>query len=103
MKSLQILKTNIAKAALAAAFLFVGYSASALITPNDFEGDDSSRIEAAIKKACETGERSVEIPRMNKARRDAVWLIDRAILLPTTSRLSCATALCGLLPKSKTT
>lgn len=91
MKSLQILKTNIAKTALASAFIFVFHSANALITPNDFEGDDSSRIEAAIKKACETGERSVEIPRMNKARRDAIWLIDRAILLPTTSRLSCAT------------
>ena len=88
---------------MASAFIFVFHSANALITPNDFEGDDSSRIEAAIKKACETGERSVEIPRMNEARKDAIWLIDRAILLPTTSRLSCATALCGLLPKSKTT
>lgn len=101
MKSLQILKTNIVKAALASAFLFVFHSANALITPNDFEGDDSSRIEAAIKKACETGERSVEIPRMNKVRKDAVWLIDRAILLPDDFTLVLRDCLVRLAPDVK--
>ncbi len=56
----------------------------AAVTPNDFaEGSDSDRIEAAIAKAVETGERSVEIPRINKAGAQALWLISRAILVPS--------------------
>ncbi len=101
MKSLQILKTNIAKTAFAAAFFLASFSANALITPNDFDGDDSSRIEAAIKKACETGERSIEIPRVNKARKDAIWLIDRAILLPDDFTLVLRDCLVRLAPDVK--
>jgi polygalacturonase len=54
------------------------------ITPNGFPGSsDSDRIEAAIAEAVQTGERSIEIPRMNKLSKKPLWLIDRAILLPS--------------------
>jgi len=55
-----------------------------VITPNEFSGKtDSDRIEAAIAEAVKTGERSIEIPRMNRDRNQPLWLIDRAILLPS--------------------
>ena len=68
------------------------------VTPNEFSGSDSERIERAIAKACETGERSIEIPRMNTARKDAVWLIDRAILLPDDFTLRLTDCLVRLAP-----
>ena len=68
------------------------------VTPNEFAGSDSERIERAIAKACETGERSIEIPRMNAARKDAVWLIDRAILLPDDFTLRLTDCLVRLAP-----
>lgn len=61
-----------------------GCAAFASVTPNAFtEGSDSDRIEAAIAQAIATGERSIEIPRMNAKRGQAIWLIDRAIMLPS--------------------
>lgn len=78
-------------------------AANALITPNDFasEKSDSDRIDAAIKAACESGERSVEIPRFNKARKEAIWLIDRAILLPDDFTLVLRDCLVRLSPDTK--
>ncbi len=56
----------------------------AAVTPNDFkDGSDSDRIEAAVAKALETGERSIEIPRLNAKSGQALWLIERAILVPS--------------------
>lgn len=53
----------------------VGFAA---VTPNDFaEGSDSDRIEAAITQAVKTGDRSIEIPRMNRKRGQPLWLIER--------------------------
>ena len=75
--------------------------ADAIITPNDFEGGDSERIEAAIKKACESGERSIEIPRFNKGRNSTIWLIDRAILLPDDFTLVLRDCLVRLSPGVK--
>ena len=55
-----------------------------VLTPNEFKGKtDSDRIEAAIAEAVRTGERSIEIPRMNAATEKPLWLIDRAILVPS--------------------
>ncbi|MFO7937300.1 MAG: glycosyl hydrolase family 28 protein [Kiritimatiellia bacterium] len=55
-----------------------------VITPNGFSGKtDSDRIEAAIAEAVRTGERSIEIPRINSGREKPLWMIDRAILLPS--------------------
>lgn len=56
----------------------------AAVSPNAFaDGSDSDRIAAAIAKAVETGERSVEIPRMNAKSGQPLWLIERAILVPS--------------------
>ena len=61
-----------------------GLNVMGTITPNDFKGKtDSDRIEAAIAEAVKTGERSIEIPRMNAVRSQPLWLIDRAVLLPS--------------------
>lgn len=69
------------------------------ITPNDFqEGTDSDRIEAAIAKAVATGERSVEIPRMNAKSGQPAWLIGRAILLPSDFTLVLRDCLVRLAP-----
>ena len=51
------------------------------VSPADFSGSDSLRIEQAIVRACETGNRSVVVTR-NAVRPDGKWLVDRAILLP---------------------
>ena len=73
-----------------------GWSA---VTPNAFhEGADSDRIEAAVAKAVETGERSVEIPRMNAKSGQPLWLIDRAILLPSDFTLILRDCLVRLSP-----
>jgi hypothetical protein len=73
--------------------------ALAAITANDFqEGTDSDRIEAAIAKAVATGERSVEIPRMNAKSGQPAWLIGRAILLPSDFTLVLRDCLVRLAP-----
>lgn len=78
-------------------------TANALVSPNDFPSakTDSDRIEAAIQAACQSGERSVEIPRFNKARGEPVWLIDRAILLPDDFTLVLRDCLVRLSPDTK--
>jgi len=78
----------------------LGWSCAVLaVTPNDFkEGSDSDRIEAAVAKAVETGERSVEIPRMNAKRGEPLWLIERAILLPSDFTLVLRDCLVRLAP-----
>jgi hypothetical protein len=54
------------------------------ISPNQFaEGSDSDRIEAAIAEALKTKVNSVCIPRINRQTGKRMWLIDRAILLPS--------------------
>ena len=71
----------------------------AAITPNGFDaGSDSDRIEAAIAEAVKTGERSAEIPRMNKKSGQPIWLIDRAILLPSDFTLVLRDCLVRLAP-----
>lgn len=71
----------------------------AAVTPNQFtDGSDSDRIEAAIAKAVETGERSIEIPRMNAKSGQPIWLIDRAILLPSDFTLVLRDCLVRLAP-----
>lgn len=82
-------------------FLMTGSYCVAL-TPNDFyEGSDSDRIEAAIADAVRTGERSIEIPRLNKKRRQPLWLIERAILLPSDFSLILRDCLVRLAPGVK--
>lgn len=52
-------------------------------SPNDFfEGSDAQRIQAAVRRAHESGCNQVVIPRMNQAGR-AEWIIDQAIELPS--------------------
>ncbi len=69
---------------LAGVMIMFGSMAFAVVTPNDFkEGSDSDRIEAAIAKAVEGGERSIEIPRMNAQSGQPLWLVERAIMLPS--------------------
>ena len=72
------------------------------VTPNDVaEGSDSDRIAAAIAKAVKTGERSVEIPRMNKKSGQPLWLIERAILLPSDFTLTLRDCLVRLAPGTR--
>lgn len=71
----------------------------AAVTPNQFQnGTDSDRIDAAIAKAVATGERSVEIPRMNAKSGRPMWLIERAILLPSDFTLILHDCLVRLAP-----
>ncbi len=53
-----------------------------VVTPNEFEGSDSERINRAIEVASESGARVV-VPRVNVRGREKreVWLLDSAILL----------------------
>ena len=51
------------------------------ISPNDFEGSDTQRIQLAVEAAKGTTN-SVTIPRRN-ANGSTVWMIDSAILLPS--------------------
>lgn len=77
----------------------VGFAA---VTPNDFaEGSDSDRIEAAITQAVKTGDRSIEIPRMNRKRGQPLWLIERAILLPSDFTLVLRDCLLRLAPGTR--
>lgn len=82
-----------------ASILWLSGMSYATVTPNEFtEGTDSDRIEAAIAKAEATGERSVEIPRMNAKSGQPVWLIGRAILLPSDFTLVLRDCLVRLAP-----
>lgn len=58
------------------------------VTPNDFQGSDADRINAAIAAAAGTGKRVV-IPRENHARdgKRNIWLLDSAILVPGDTTL----------------
>ena len=74
----------------------------ATVTPNDYaEGSDSDRIEAAIAAAVKTGERSIEIPRVNTKRGQPLWLIERAILLPSDFTLVLRDCLVRLAPGTR--
>src|SRR5665647_948414 len=63
--------------------LFVGFSEQNMenITPNQFEGSDTQRIQAAVDKAAATTGKVV-IPG-NNSNRSGVWLLDSAVLLPS--------------------
>jgi polygalacturonase len=79
-----------------------GWTGVAAVTPNDFQdGTDSARIEAAIAAAVKTGERSVEIPRMNRQSGQPLWLIERAILLPSDFTLVLRDCLVRLAPGAR--
>lgn len=79
-----------------------GRVCTATVTPNQFaDGSDSDRIEAAVAKAVATGERSVEIPRMNAGSGQPIWLIDRAILLPSDFTLVLRDCLVRLAPGTR--
>jgi len=58
------------------------------LTPNDFEGTDVERINAALEVAAGTG-RSVVIPRENRTADGATdrWLLDSAVLVPGDTTL----------------
>ncbi len=62
--------------------LSMGGPRSEPITPNQFKGSDSDRIEAAIAAAKGTVN-TVIIPPVNASTGTDLWLIDRAILLPS--------------------
>lgn len=57
------------------------HRAGAVITPNDFEGTDTERIQAAIDSAKNAGQKIV-IPAIN-ANGTYLWKIDQALLLPS--------------------
>jgi len=87
------------KGFLGACMALAGMICGAAVSPNAFTaGTDSDRIEAAIAKAVETGERSVEIPRMNAKSGQPLWLIERAILLPSDFTLVLRDCLVRLAP-----
>lgn len=74
-------------------------SDDSIITPNDFKkGSDSDRIEAAIEEALRSGVNSIEIPRYNIVKENPVWLIDRAIVLPSDFILVLKDCLIRLSP-----
>jgi len=76
-----------------------GLAGAAAVTPNAFtEGSDSDRIEAAVAQAVQTGERSIEIPRVNAKSGQPLWLIERAILLPSDFTLVLRDCLVRLAP-----
>ncbi|MCH5377569.1 MAG: hypothetical protein JJ992_26730 [Planctomycetes bacterium] len=58
------------------------------VTPNEFEGTDTERINRAIEAASETGCRVV-VPRVNlrDGQRRDIWLLDSAILLRSDTTL----------------
>lgn len=51
-----------------------------IITPNQFEGNDTQRIQAAVDKAARTTGKVV-VP-ANNSNASGVWLLDSAVLLP---------------------
>jgi hypothetical protein len=72
------------------------------VNPNRFsEGSDSDRIEAAIAEALKTGVHAVEIPRMNRKTGQPLWLIERAILVPSDFTLVLNDCLVRLAPGTK--
>ena len=69
------------------------------ISPNQFTtGSDSDRIEAAIAEALKTGVNCVQIPRINRQTGKRMWLIDRAILLPSEFTLQLNDCFVRLAP-----
>ncbi len=58
------------------------------VTPNDFEGSDSERINQAIAAVATTGQRVV-IPKMNRTKNGVrdIWLLDTAILVQSGTTL----------------
>ncbi len=77
-------------------------NAQAVVSPNDFEtGSDSDRIEAAIAHAMASGENEVVIPRVNMRTGGEIWLITRAILLPSNLRLILDNCLVRLAPGTR--
>ena len=72
------------------------------ITPNDVVGaSDSDRIENAIAQAVATTSRTVVIPGRNDRDGGNVWLIDRAILVPSDFTLVVSNACVRLAPGVK--
>ena len=72
------------------------------ITPNDFKkGSDSDRMEAAIREAVKSGINSIEIPRYDNVKGKAIWLIDRAIVLPSDFTLILNDCLVRLSPGTR--
>jgi hypothetical protein len=73
-----------------------------IITPNQFRnGSVSDRIERAIDEAVKTGLNSIEIPRADLVKKDTVWLIERAIVLPSDFTLVLNSCLVRLAPGTK--
>ena len=69
------------------------------ITPNQYKkGSDSDRIEQAIREALERGVNSIQIPRYDEINQKTIWLIDRAILLPSDFTLVLNDCLVRLAP-----
>jgi polygalacturonase len=63
---------------------FSPISISEIITPNHFKkGSDSDRIEKAIIEALKLGVNSIQIPRYDNINKKEIWLIDRAIVVPS--------------------
>jgi hypothetical protein len=53
------------------------------ISPNDFTGTDTQRIQAAVDYAASIGRGEIYIPRINLKTGNPLWLLDSAILLPS--------------------
>lgn len=72
----------------AAALALRGAGAESVVTPNEFTGSDSERINRAVAVAAASGGRVV-IPRVNRGSTPPreVWLLDAAILLHGGTRL----------------
>lgn len=60
----------------------------ASVSPNDFQGSDSERIQQAVDAAAKIG-RVVVIPRLNQTGdgERAIWMLDSAILVPSNTTL----------------
>lgn len=73
-------------------------AAVAAVSPNDCAGEtDSARLEAAIASATAAGGcREVVIPRRNARTGADVWLLDRAILVPSNFTLTLSNAVVRL-------
>lgn len=83
-------------------FLMAAGLMQAAVTPNDFKaGSDSDRIDAAIARAVESGERAIEIPRMNAVSGRPLWLISRAILVPSDFTLLLRDSTVRLAPGTR--
>ena len=81
------------------ALLAICTATALAVSPNDVSGStDSDRIEAAITAAISSGENEVVIPKYNQRTGEDIWLIDRAILLPSNLRLVLDDCLVRLSP-----